>query len=197
MNVPDSFRRLIDAIRKHHPDFPLPEKIDGVSPSDLKSILANMPGAPEQLFELFEQFDFECVNLFRPLYLLAPAVMQNKVAAQIEFYADVDSMLEEAWSGWAGSTHRCCRLDLSWRTEWIPIGDFNGDTVFIDMDPAEAGVAGQVVSVQEDGKFLEVFGYSIAHWLNRIAENIENGETAGDYSVFVYTKLPVPEAVAL
>ena len=92
MNVPDAFCRLIDAIKKHHPDFPLPEKIDGVSPSSLKSIRASMPSAPEQLFELFEHFDFECVNLFSPLCLLAPAVMQDRVAAQIEFYADVDSM---------------------------------------------------------------------------------------------------------
>ena len=156
-----------------------------------------MPSAPEQLFELFEHFDFECVNLFSPLCLLAPAVMQDRVAAQIEFYADVDSMLDEAWSGWADSTHRCCRLDLSWRTKWVPLGDFNGDTMFIDMDPADAGVAGQVVLAQEDGKFLGVVGYSIAHWLNRIAENVENGETAGDYSIFVYTKLPVPKAVGL
>ena len=185
MSVSKSLDRLVVAIRKHHPEVKMPEQLTGIGGAELKQIRAELPDAPDQLFELLQRFDFECAALF-DLDVHAPIEFSKNVQRQLKFYEEADGMLEGNLSGWTSSSHGCCKLDRSWREGWIPFGSSNGDSMFIDMDPADKGIAGQIVAVHEDGKYLTVKGYSLAHWLERVAENVESGNTSDSFGYTIY-----------
>ncbi|MFK7768236.1 MAG: SMI1/KNR4 family protein [Mariniblastus sp.] len=193
MKVKEALDRLVSAIKKSHPQHNLSDTITGLSPEEVDQIEVSMPFASRELLELFHLYDFSCCNLFSPLYLSPPSEMKEAIDAQIDFYEEVDDLLEGIRGGWRSSSHEACKLDQSWRDKWIPIGDSNGNSVFIDMDPSENGALGQVVTIQESAKHLEVLGYSLSHWMERIATKLENLNSKNSrYSCFMSEKIEAP-----
>ena len=192
MNVKDSLDRLTTAIRKHYPERKLSPVVP-MAPAELARLEKQLPMAPRQLFELFELYDFRRPNIFSSFTPISPSDMQDSIDGQIGFYEEyIGPLADNPWTSCNGDY---CKLNMAWRKKWIPLGlDFGGDMFFIDMDPAEGGIAGQIVSTNEDGWYLTVHAYSLAHWMGRIAENIENGRTrSGGYSCKVYGELPNPK----
>ncbi len=186
MSVHDAIARLEVATKKHHPNIKL--GIDGISQTEIDELRKSIPHAPEQLFDLFEHYDFASHQLLYPLDPLRADQMKPQI--QIDYFED---MVGGEVDGWTPDKLRCCKADKLWREKWIPIGKINGDPWFIDMDPTENGVPGQIVSVTTDGFGLAVKAYSLAHLLDRMAEKFENGESyQGEYSLFDNQELPPP-----
>lgn len=190
MSVKESLDRLLAALREKHPELDL--NIQGLSPSEIDEIRKAVPEAHPQFFELLQYYDFTLSDVFFPIEFYQLKDTKQRIQHEIDSYESI-GYGDSKWIP-TQSSARCCRHDKMWREKWLPIGVFNGDTLFIDMDPAEDGVPGQIVSIQIDGWCLNVHGYSFAHWLNRIAENVEQGKTGPhDYLPFVYDKLPPPD----
>jgi cell wall assembly regulator SMI1 len=63
-----------------------------------------------------------------------------------------------------------------WDAGWIPIADCGtGDAVCIDMDPAQGGVAGQLVLYAHDFAERKVLYRSALDWISESADDIEAG----------------------
>ncbi len=63
------------------------------------------------------------------------------------------------------------RFDKFWREKWIPIAELNNeDFFFIDMDPGEGGVIGQIGLVQE--LELCLVADSLENWFSGVREKI-------------------------
>ena len=186
MSVHDAIARLKAATEKHHPDVKL--ELKGLSPARIKQLRKSMPDAPEQLFQLMEHFDFASHQLLDPLTPLPPEEMRAQI--QIDYWKDV---IGGTLDGWSPDKQLCCKSDQLWRKKWIPIGEMNGEPWFIDMDPAENGIPGQIVSTTTDGFGLSIEAYSLAHLIDRMAEKFELGESPHDeYVIFDYRELPPP-----
>jgi molybdopterin molybdotransferase len=68
---------------------------------------------------------------------------------------------------------RKIRNDSHWRAGWVPIMDFNGDKVVLDLDPGPAGKRGQIISWDNYGNQpMRVLGESFGTWLDMVAEEL-------------------------
>jgi cell wall assembly regulator SMI1 len=63
--------------------------------------------------------------------------------------------------------------DTHWRAGWIPIADFEGDKLVLDLDPGPTGNYGQVFSWYNYGSYpMRVFADSCSAWLDAVAEQL-------------------------
>ncbi len=193
MKVKAALDRLVSAIKKTYPQYAMPETITGLPQEEIDQLYVSLPFASDELEELFAIYDFACVNLFPPYYLAAPDEMAATIDTQIVYYDEVEELMDRDRVGWVSSTHNVCKTDQSWRNKWIPLGTYQKDTIFLDMDPAEGGVAGQVVASHERKQTLELLGYSLAHWMERIANHLENEKPGKRYACSIESEIEAPE----
>ena len=173
----DSLNGLLKILVEHHPEWDVANPLSGLKEETVSEIRTALPFVSNELPELLGLYDFKCCCLFPFFDAFAPSEYAVRIQSLIQFYTSANSIFQDAFQGWTSSTLDSCKLDRSWRTNWIPIGEFNGDHLFIDMDPSEHGIPGQIVETHEDGKYLAVIASSISHLLDRVASNVKNGET--------------------
>ena len=173
----DSLNDLLRTLKEQHPDWDVPTTLTGLGEEAILDIRSALPVVPNELLELLGLYDFNCCCLFPFSETFSPIEYAMRIDALVQFYNDSNSIFQDSFQGWTSSTLESCKLDRSWRRNWIPIGEFNGDHMFVDMDPSDRGVLGQIVETHEDGKYLSVIASSFSHLLDRIATNVKNGET--------------------
>jgi cell wall assembly regulator SMI1 len=63
-----------------------------------------------------------------------------------------------------------------WNECWIPFQTLNGADIvtYLDLDPAEGGVVGQIIQQDMEGCHQEVVASSLSEWLERHLENLKN-----------------------
>jgi cell wall assembly regulator SMI1 len=60
--------------------------------------------------------------------------------------------------------------------KWIPISDADGNTQrFLDFDPPEGGILGQVIDMDSEGCMHQVIAPSFLDFLNKYIDDLENG----------------------
>jgi cell wall assembly regulator SMI1 len=73
------------------------------------------------------------------------------------------------------------RGDEWWRLAWIPFcGDGGGNHLCIDMEPADGGTVGQVITMWHDDPRREFIAASLTDFIARIAQDFERGELTWD-----------------
>lgn len=180
-----SFNRLLEALVKHHPEWPIAKPLIGLSDESLKTVKAVGEVCPTGLVDFLRLYDFKCCQLFPFFDAWRPVEYEARIAEIIEHFKEANSFFEGSFIGWTSSTLESCKLDQDWRKSWIPIGWNNADYVFVDMDPADSGVAGQIVTTNIDGKYLSVIASSFTHLLDRVSEIVEEGQLEEpDYRYF-------------
>jgi cell wall assembly regulator SMI1 len=71
--------------------------------------------------------------------------------------------------------------DEWWRMRWIPFcGDGGGNHLCVDMDPAEGGVIGQVITMWHDDPSRTVVATSLTKYIEMIADEFERGALTWD-----------------
>lgn len=71
--------------------------------------------------------------------------------------------------------------DEWWRLGWIPFcGDGGGNHLCVDMDPAEGGTPGQVITMWHDDSGREVIDASLTDLMETIADDADEGELVWD-----------------
>jgi len=168
-----SLNRLLKALVKHHPEWPVAKPLIGLSDDDSETVKSIGDVCPTGLVDFLKLYDFKCCQLFPFFDAWCPTEYAAKIAEIIE---DFSFAFEDGFVGWTSSTLESCKLDQDWRTTWIPIGWNNADYVFVDMEPADSGVVGQIVEAQMDGKYLSVIASSFTHLLDRVSEIVEDGQ---------------------
>jgi cell wall assembly regulator SMI1 len=80
----------------------------------------------------------------------------------------------------AGSPDPGVKADW-WNPRWIPIThDGGGDHDCVDMDPAEGGVAGQIIEMWHDDDVRPLRAPSFLSWLTAAASGLEDGTLVWD-----------------
>lgn len=186
MSVKDAIERLETTIQKYEPGFQF--KTQPLPADQIAKLKRELPDAPSQYFELLEIMDYETARLF-PLWPPIAYGELKDASKKAEDFHVANSTTE----GWRPDKFGCCKPDKIWRKKWLPIVYVNGNEVFIDMDPSENGIPGQIAIVEEDGWYIKILGYSIAHWLHRMADQVEaDGQYDGHPPMFCYEQLPPP-----
>ncbi len=183
MSVRQAYDHLEKTIKKYDPKFDW--NASPASPETIARLRKELPDAPRQFFELLEICDYTACGLFSPIDLTPLHKLKDGTQVQMDFFYGNGFQHE----GWVPDKYGICKSEKHWRKGWIPLGDFNGDPIFIDMDPSETGIPGQIVSIQTDGWYLDPQAYSIAHWLYRIAEKVEKDKEFDGFA-FVYHPMP-------
>lgn len=76
-----------------------------------------------------------------------------------------------------------------WNPKWIPItADGCGDNFCIDMDPAEAGRAGQIISMWHDAGWREIKSNSFENWIIQYASDPKSGKYIYEEQLGVWEK---------
>ncbi len=71
--------------------------------------------------------------------------------------------------------------DETWRVGWIPFcGDGGGNHLCIDLDPADGGTTGQVISMWHDMANRDLIGSSLTDFIEIIASDAEAGRLVWD-----------------
>ena len=183
-------KRLVSRIHKHL-GIPVPETQDLLTPDELSSMRRRIPFATTELFDWLQVCNPCVTNLFPYFEGIAPGTYADRIIGEIEFRKEVDGMFVDSFVGWTSSTNDACRHELSWRESWIPIGEFNGDLLFIDCDPSPDGRIGQVVETSDDGRYLTVVGHSIHHWMTRLCAAIDSPNEHPEYNSVYLGPAPV------
>ena len=65
-----------------------------------------------------------------------------------------------------------------WMSEkWIPLtSDGAGNHYCLDLDPAESGTLGQIISMWHDAPYREIIAPSLRDWLEEYARNLESDQ---------------------
>ena len=184
-NVADSVGLLRAVLRNHHPD--LCWSIGPAGEKQLRQLRKELQTAPPQLFDLLGIFDYSDTKFFSYIDPISLKQLGSASKRQLDFYNEF-APLNDGEDGWMPDQYNCCQTDKRWRLDWLPFAEIDGDPIFFDMAPSKYGILGQVVRADSDGWGLDIQGYSIAHWIKRIAENIQS-EPA--YPL-VFTPLPPP-----
>jgi cell wall assembly regulator SMI1 len=71
--------------------------------------------------------------------------------------------------------------DEWWRLRWIPFcGDGGGNHLCVDMEPAEGGVRGQVITMWHDDARRELIANSLTEFIEIIADDFQRGALTWD-----------------
>lgn len=190
MDVGKSFQRLKEVVDTHASRGSGLGFSSSVPKAEIDKARKLVGDAPKQLFELIEICDYSTSGFFNEIEPVS--------VLQIPRYRKQEGWTQRndagpTFDGWNCDTYGCCKLDQPWRDGWIPIGNIHGHTIFIDMDPTERGIRGQVVELSIDWWQPNVLGYSIAHWLERAAEQGEkHPDFLGPMIYDEFVKLPPP-----
>jgi cell wall assembly regulator SMI1 len=77
--------------------------------------------------------------------------------------------------------------DEWWRLRWIPFcGDHAGNHLCVDMDPAEGGNSGQVITMWHDDARRELIAKSLTEYIEIIASDFERGALIWHEELGVY-----------
>jgi cell wall assembly regulator SMI1 len=96
--------------------------------------------------------------------------------AQRQFYVDFRQK-EDYGEGedWETRYIRGPIRPIWWDESRIHLTDNSGDHVMLDLEPAEGGSVGQIISHSHEVGPQEVLAPSLVLWLTRIAEELETG----------------------
>ena len=73
------------------------------------------------------------------------------------------------------------RGDEWWRLKWIPLtGDGGGNHLCADMEPAEGGDVGQIITMWHDDATRAVVAQSLTAFIEMIADKVDSGELHWD-----------------
>ena len=164
-------------LAKYHPEWECQAPLSGLEEPSVAKLRDALPIESEELIELVSLYDFQCCDLFPFFVPINPNEYASKISKLIEIFDDANSIFDESFHGWTSSTLESCKIDASWRSYWIPIGQDNANYVFVDMDPSPSGIRGQIVEAHEDGKYLSVIASSFSHLLDRISNSVKSGDT--------------------
>jgi cell wall assembly regulator SMI1 len=141
------------------------ERAIGVKfPADLRHLLAKHDGAEGGVFVL-------------PGWELFPAVQI------VEEYKVWEELRREQFNpdGMDCEPEGPIKGDEWWRLGWIPFcGDGGGNHLCVDMDPAEGGTVGQVITMWHDDGLREMISPSLTEFVELIAEDAEAGDLLWD-----------------
>jgi cell wall assembly regulator SMI1 len=152
-NPPASAEALADLAARLA--FPLPD--------DLRALLLTSDGGRPGSYPL-------------PMRATEPTKWQHLSAAEIaERWIFLDSVAHDVRFEGVVRTVGPVRA-VWWNRGWIPIADCGtGDVVCIDMDPAQGGVAGQLILYAHDFAERNVLYRAALDWLSESADDIEAG----------------------
>ncbi len=187
ISIVEALGLLNQTLTKHHPELVIANP--GVETATIESIREQAPCLPEQFFELISICDYSKSKFFQCINPTPLDRISTAARSQIDFFSDLGIDVD-----WFSDKHDCCRTDMKWREGWVPIGEINGDPIFLDMDPAPNGFKGQVVMSDSDGWQLSLQGYSLAHWLTRSSEWIDLEPAY--YDPLVFSEMPPPSEFA-
>lgn len=90
-----------------------------------------------------------------------------------------------------GDTHRFVK-NVWWNIRWIPFAENGGgDYFFIDLDPAEAGTSGQVVSHSHETGEHKLLAPSLGAYLADLADAMEKGQCTYEKFYGIQRKVPM------
>jgi len=73
------------------------------------------------------------------------------------------------------------RGDEWWRLRWIPFcGDGGGNHLCVDMEPADGGAVGQVITMWHDAPNRDVAAMSLTELIEKLADDLEAGVLTWD-----------------
>ena len=102
----------------------------------------------------------------------------------------VDSMVD--FSGWLnGTPEDACKLDKSWREQWVPFAFFEDEYRFIDLDPGSKGKKGQVVICAEEGRWMRVEAWSLSDWIAAVTKKAPTIKYS-EYEIHQLPKIELP-----
>lgn len=101
-------------------------------------------------------------------WLLLPA---GKIASTWRMQWDLQRECE--FGGNICKCPRAIRNDSRWRSGWIPMLDFNGDSLILDLDPGPGGRVGQIFTWFNNGSSpMRVVADSFGDWLDQLATEL-------------------------
>jgi cell wall assembly regulator SMI1 len=94
--------------------------------------------------------------------------------------------IREEWQVWKGLLDEGSLLGGSepelgirtdwWNAKWIPLTwDGNGNNFCLDLDPADGGNVGQIISMFHDEEYRELLAPSFRSWMEAYAAKLESG----------------------
>jgi cell wall assembly regulator SMI1 len=133
--------------------------------AELKSLTDKYGEVPDQLLDLLKRRNGDNQTELVPPFRLKPCShIVMAFESNRRCWDEIDDVVGS--EGWAAAyPSGAVKLDQSWRKNWVPIADCEGDDVFIDMDPGSKGTKGQIVFAISDGMSMRVQAPSLADWL--------------------------------
>ena len=170
--VRSEIARLIDRYRKAAEGRlrPEPESDGTLAEADWQRLKAAFPAAPEQLHEFLAAHNGDGAGRLLPPFTLHNAAhIAAHGPGMVHYWQRVERSC--GLVGWSSAApDRACLTERSWRAALLPIGESNGETLFVDGEPGPTGHQGQVVFAEEDGRTLLVLAPSLGDLLRRAAE---------------------------
>ena len=84
-------------------------------------------------------------------------------------------------AGMRWNAQSCIKGDEWWRLPWIPFcGDGGGNHLCVDMEPAEGGINGQVITMWHNDARRELIAKSLTEFIEIIAGDFERGALIWD-----------------
>ncbi len=174
----DSWQRMERWFAEHIPGL-LRSLRPGASTTDIRSF-EERAGVqlPEEVRESYRVHDGAVEFLgpilgepYNPLEEVLRSLLGWRQLDERERNSDVDSGLGDDATSFPPDAIRCQYTDPG----WIPIGNWDGNCIGVDLDPAANGVRGQVINFGRDEERKFVLAVSWAQLLEDIADELESG----------------------
>ncbi len=174
-NLKSAIDKLVLEVKAQF-DFDIVGYNAGASSIELAPIVAQFPCIGDELKEWFE-IGFDCLP---PYEMFNPVESITKFDALVSQFEELNGGVDEAlvWDDSIpnGEQHpKHCAGTPFWNKGWVPVGEFETQTLFVDFAPGSNGQVGQVVCAYETEMGLTVQGLSIQDWILRIAKAVEDG----------------------
>ena len=142
----------------------LEEAIGYRLPADYRASLAIHDGQQEDFVSVIDSLSLNSLRETLEEWRVMEELLR---AGTFEDYAPSELPEEGLLAGW-------------WNRGWLPIVSDNGNSINIDLDPADDGVVGQVFFFDHEQGAGPVLAHSFAEWLEQVAEELETGHTNDD-----------------
>ena len=142
--------------------------IVGELPEDYRALVQIHDGvvAPQYGLGIFQGFVLHSVEgALRARDVMLDAWRQNAAQIDVDGAMSPDPGVRQAW----------------WHERWLPIAvsaDDSRTLIFLDLDPAPGGRRGQLVRHVVDMDKLPIIAASVAEWVERAADAMEQGQVA-------------------
>jgi hypothetical protein len=182
MNIVQNLIDLNDAVNSQYGESFLSSEIDSQTEFQLaesvrSALTDHFSGITDQMMRSLAVLQYCWVP---PYVLIEPSEIIDTSLYLAKHYAKLDEMFGKPieWDDQIpGSPALCdfCNCDQNWNSNWIPVARFfDQEMLFMDLCPGPNGTRGQLVQVYDDDMGLWVQGHSMADWLSRITNAVND-----------------------